>query len=152
MHMQAIALIHEEDGVYGVSFPDFPGAITTGSNPDEALAKAAEVLAFHVEGLAEDGDVPAPRTLAQLKTDPAFVRDAKDATVAFVPYSPPTKSVRVNMTFDEGLLDRVDKVATAMGETRSGFFAKAARARMMSAALDPADGDAEMQEPERKRA
>jgi predicted RNase H-like HicB family nuclease len=129
--MQAVALIHEEDGAFGVSFPDFPGATTVGRSIDEALAKAVEALAFHIEGLAEDGDVPEARTLSQLKCDPIFNEDAKGAAVAYVPYSPPTKAARVNLTFDEGLLVRIDAAASATGKTRSGFLAEAARERLI---------------------
>jgi predicted RNase H-like HicB family nuclease len=129
--MQAIALIHEENGAFGVSFPDFPGATTVGRSIDEAIAKAAEALAFHVEGLAEDGVVPEARTLSQLKDDPSFIEDAKGAAIAYVPYSPPTKAARVNVTFDEGLLERIDAAASTVGETRSGFLAMAARERLI---------------------
>src|SRR6266702_8757706 len=53
---QYIALIHKEAGSdYGVSFPDFPGLITAGATLDEALALAEEALAFHLDGLTEDG-------------------------------------------------------------------------------------------------
>lgn len=149
--MQAVALIHEDEGVFGVSFPDFPGATTVGNSPDEAIAKAAQMLAFHVEGLAEDGPLPTPRSLAQLQDDADFVADAKGAAVAFIPYSPPTKAVRVNVTLDEGLLSRVDQAATARGETRSGFLANAARARMMED-LGFQTQVGEMQAPQRKRA
>ncbi|MGB8365566.1 MAG: type II toxin-antitoxin system HicB family antitoxin [Rhizomicrobium sp.] len=30
-----IALIHEEDGAYGISFPDFPGCVSGGNSLDE---------------------------------------------------------------------------------------------------------------------
>lgn len=164
--MQAVALIHEEDGVFGVSFPDFPGATTVGKTPDEAIAKAAQVLAFHVEGLAEDGPVPTPRTLSTLQSDKEFKKEAVGALVALVPYSPPTKSVRINMTIDEGLLHRADAVAAALGETRSGFIADALKHRMMGladsprvediAGADPSGGKkgsrTQVTEPRRKRA
>lgn len=130
-NMQVVALIHEEAGAFGVSFPDFPGATTVARSADEAVAKAGEVLAFHVEGLAEDGEIPTPRSLSQLRADPQFNEDAEGAVIAFVPYAPPSKVVRVNMTFDEGLLARVDQAASALGETRSGFFAAAVRAWMI---------------------
>jgi predicted RNase H-like HicB family nuclease len=129
--MQAVALIHEENGAFGVSFPDFPGATTVGRSIDEALAKAVEALAFHIEGLAEDGNVPEARTLSQLKSDSIFNEDAKGAAVAYVPYSPPTKAARVNLTFDEGLLARIDAAASSIGKTRSGFLAEAARERLI---------------------
>lgn len=125
--MQVVALVHEENGRYGVSFPDFPGATTVGSSYEEAIAKGAEALAFHAEGLAEDGPLPEPRSLAALRNDPAFQEDANDAVVALVPYSPPGRAVRINMTVEESLLARADTAAAAEGETRSGIFAKAIR-------------------------
>ncbi len=63
-----IALIHKDgDSDYGVSFPDLPGCISAGADLDEARSMAAEALALHVEGMAEDGlAVPEPpRPLAR---------------------------------------------------------------------------------------
>jgi predicted RNase H-like HicB family nuclease len=52
-----IGLIHKDaDSDYGVSFPDFPGLITAGTDLDDARAMAEEALALHIEGLAEDGE------------------------------------------------------------------------------------------------
>ena len=63
-----IALIHKDaNSDYGVSFPDLPGVISAGRTLDEARAMAAEALAFHLEGLAEDGEaVPEPSTLEEI--------------------------------------------------------------------------------------
>jgi predicted RNase H-like HicB family nuclease len=128
--MQVIALIHHENGRYGVSFPDFPGATTVARDLDGAIVKAAEVLAFHVEGLAEDGPLPQPRNLEELRRDRAFAHDMADAIVAAIPYNPPASAVRINITMDESLLVRIDRAAEAAGETRSGFLAAAAKARL----------------------
>ena len=92
--MQVVAMIHHEGRAYGVSFPDFPGCTIVADDLDSALAKAAEVLAFHAEGLAEDGLLPHPRSLNELKSDPEFCEDAKDAVLALVPYEPPTREDR----------------------------------------------------------
>jgi len=91
--MQVVALIDEENGRFGVAFPDFPGCTTTADTLDTAVAKAAEVLAFHVEGLAQDGPLPVPRTLAHLRKDRQFRTDARTARVAPVPYAPPARAV-----------------------------------------------------------
>jgi predicted RNase H-like HicB family nuclease len=128
--MQVVALIDHENGIYGVSFPDFPGCTTTAPDLDAAAARAAAALAFHVEGLAEDGPLPVPRTLQQLQADKSFRADAKGAVVMLVPYAPPSKSVRLNITLDESLLNRVDQAAQRAGETRSGYLAAAARRRL----------------------
>jgi DNA end-binding protein Ku len=128
--MQVVAMIHHEGGAYGVSFPDFPGCTTVADDLDSALAKAAEVLAFHAEGLAEDGPLPHPRSLSELESDPDFCEDSKDAVLVLVPYEPPSRAVRINITLEESLLARIDRSAAAASETRSGYLAAAARLRM----------------------
>jgi predicted RNase H-like HicB family nuclease len=129
--MQVVALIHEENGVFGASFPDFLGCTTVADSPDAIIPKAAEALAFHVEGMAEDGlPLPPVRTLAQLRKDPIFREDSAGAMIALVPYAPPARAARINITLDESLLERVDRAAEAAGETRSGYLAAAARQRL----------------------
>jgi antitoxin HicB len=84
-----IVLIHKDaDSCYGVSFPDVPGVFTAGDSIDEAIQKAAEVLAFAAEDWsALDGkDFPAPRTIDELRSDPAFQELAADAVIAAVPF------------------------------------------------------------------
>ncbi len=129
--MQVVALIHEENGNFGASFPDFPGCTTVADNADTIIAKAAEVLAFHVEGMAEDGlDLPQVRTLTQLRADPEFREESADAMIALVPYAPPARAARINVTVDESLLARIDRAAAAAGETRSGYLSDAAKRRL----------------------
>ena len=142
--MQVVALIHEEKGAFGVSFPDFPGATTVAGDADTALAKAAEMLAFHVEGLAEDGPLPEPRTLSDLRLDPEFRKAARNAMIALVPYAPPARVQRINITMDEGLLERVDRAAELSGETRSGFLAEGAKLRLARRAASYPSGFAEV--------
>jgi antitoxin HicB len=82
-----IALIHKEPGsCYGVSFPDVPGVTTAADTMDEAIRKAGEVLAFAAEDWGElTGEpFPSPRTIDELRADPLFAADARDAIVAAV--------------------------------------------------------------------
>lgn len=84
-----IALIHKDaDSCYGVSFPDVPGVFTAGDTIDEAIQKAAEVLAFAAEDWSDlSGErFPRPRTIDQLRADPEFEQRAVDAVVAAVPF------------------------------------------------------------------
>ena len=80
--------------------------------------------------MIEDGPLPPVRTLAQLRKDPVFREDSAGAMIALVPYAPPARAARINITLDESLLDRVDRAAEAAGETRSGYLAAAARQRL----------------------
>ena len=126
-----VMLIHEDRGTYGASFPDFPGATTVAGDLDSLYRKAAEMLAFHVGGMLEDGDpLPAPRTLDELRQDSAFREDSEGAMVALLDVELPGKSVRVNISLEESILRRIDRAAEAMGETRSGYLAAAAKARL----------------------
>ncbi len=126
---QYIALIHKEaESDYGVSFPDLPGVVTAGSNLDEARKMAAEALAFHLEGLAEDGEpVPEPSSLDDIMS----VKENRDG-VAVLIGAPDTevKSVRINVTMPADVLDQIDRYAEREGFTRSGFLAQAAKKAM----------------------
>jgi predicted RNase H-like HicB family nuclease len=85
-----IAMIHKEsDSCFGVSFPDWPGVVSAADTIDDALLKASDVLAFAAEDWENpDGthDFPRPRTLDELRRDPAFQQDAADAVLAVVPF------------------------------------------------------------------
>ena len=124
-----IALLRKDAGSeYGVDFPDFPGCVTAGATLEEARLMAAEALALHVEGMAEDGEpIPVPSPLDSIMVDP----DNADA-VAFLVDVPveTTRAVRVNITIPEDLLKQIDRATN----NRSKFLANAARAALKSAA------------------
>jgi predicted RNase H-like HicB family nuclease len=126
-----IGLIHKDpDSDYGVSFPDFPGVATAGTDLDDARRMAEEALAFHVEGMVEDGEaIPEPSSLEAIMSDP----ENGDAVAVLIPLrTPAKKAVRVNITLAEDLLRAIDAHAEAHGLTRSGFLARAAERQMMS--------------------
>lgn len=121
-----IGLIHKDaESDYGVSFPDFPGAITAGSTLDEAREMAEEALAFHVEGLIEDGEtLPQPSSLEVVMANP----ENKDGVAILVSLkAASSRAVRINVTLPEDVLARIDAVAAAAGLSRSAFLAKAAK-------------------------
>lgn len=122
---QYVALIHKDaDSDYGVSFPDFPGCISAGSSLDEARDMAAEALAFHIEGLIEDGEaIPEPSALEAVMRDP----ENRDGVAILVATETRAKAVRVNITIPEDTLREIDRYAEAHGFTRSGFLTQAAK-------------------------
>ncbi|CAH1671959.1 type II toxin-antitoxin system HicB family antitoxin [Chelatococcus asaccharovorans] len=127
-----IAFIVKEDGAYGVMFPDFPGAVTGGDTLDEALRRARATLEAHVEALIEEGiALPELRSLDAITADDSLADLRGEADlVAAIEVDLPGKSVRVNVSFDERLLERIDRAAAAVGESRSGFLAAAAKRRI----------------------
>ena len=126
---QYIALIHKEaDSDYGVSFPDLPGVITAGSNLDEARNMAAEALAFHLQGLAEDGEpAPEPSSLEKIMS---AKENREGVAVLIAAPDAEVKSVRINVTMPADVLDQIDRYAEREGFTRSGFLAQAAKKAM----------------------
>lgn len=133
------ALVEQDDGDtaeagYGVVFPDLPGCVSGGDTVQEAAVNAAEALALHIEGMLEQGgSVPDPSPLdAPL---PEWLANAPGTIAArvLVPVEVPGRSVRTNITLDEGLLARLDAAATAQGMSRSGFIAQAVRERLRPA-------------------
>jgi predicted RNase H-like HicB family nuclease len=128
---EVFALLHEEDGSYGISFPDFPGVISGGDTAEEAIRRGRDTLAFHVASLIDDGDMlPRLRGLAELRDDPVLRADFEGAVVVLVPIELPGKTVRINISIDETLLESVDRAAKGAGESRSGYLAKAAKERL----------------------
>jgi predicted RNase H-like HicB family nuclease len=120
-----IALLRKDPhSDYGVDFPDFPGCITVGRTLEEARRMAADALAFHVEGMRQDGEpVPPPSSMDGIMAD----RHNRSA-VAFLVDLPETsaRAVRINVSLPEDVVRSIDRVAT----NRSRFLADAARDRL----------------------
>jgi predicted RNase H-like HicB family nuclease len=116
-----------DDG-YGVLFPDFPGCVTTGETIQEAAAMAEEALSLHIEGMLEDSE-PIPEPSPPDAPLPEWLVDTPGKTIArvLIPVEVPGRSVRINVSLDQGLLARLDRAAAASGETRSGLIARAVR-------------------------
>lgn len=123
---QFIALIHKDaDSDYGVSFPDLPGVISAGRTLDEARDMATQALAFHIEGLIEDGEaIPEPSSLEEIMS----AKENQDGVAVLIAGpSVASKSVRINVTIPADVLDQIDQYAEREGFTRSGFLAQAAK-------------------------
>jgi predicted RNase H-like HicB family nuclease len=137
-----IALVERQERkkgpLWGVAFPDFPGCVAVGDSYQEAVDSAAEALRFHVEGMLSDAmAIPEPRTLESVAADPEWGEDLRAAElICLIPLLPPTQAPeRVNISIDGGLLREIDSAAQALGSTRSGFLAEAARDRLEALAI-----------------
>jgi predicted RNase H-like HicB family nuclease len=127
----AFAVIHVENGTFGVSWPDFPGLITGGETMEEAARKADEALSFHISGMIEDGDpVPVPRSQTELYKDPDFLEMIAGGVLLLTRFELPKRAVRINISMDESLISAIDRAASTFGESRSHFLAEAAKLRL----------------------
>ena len=127
--MRYVSFIHRNDAGYGVSFPDFPGCVSVGESVDTAVRLGCEALAFHVEGLRDDGaQIPLPRSIDSIKADPELADWREGADLVLIPLLLDRgSSRRVNISLDFGLLEAIDDEAKRRRMTRSAFLATAAR-------------------------
>ncbi len=61
VNMRYAIVIEKAEGNYSAYAPDLPGCIATGASIKEIEKHMQEAIAFHLEGLREDGAIiPAP--------------------------------------------------------------------------------------------
>ena len=106
---------------FGVFFPDVPGCVSAGETLREAMENGEQALAAHIELLAQDGD-DIPEASAEVAVD----GDIEVAAYFLAHVELPGKTVRLNITMDESLVARIDRIA----HNRSAFIAEAARERL----------------------
>ena len=59
--MRYAVVIEQAIGNYSAYVPDLPGCIATGQTLGEVESEISEAIAFHIEGMIEDGlSVPQP--------------------------------------------------------------------------------------------
>lgn len=112
-----------ETTAFGVVVPDLPGCFSAGDTLDEALTGAEEAAAAWIDAALDAGNaIPAPSTLESLRAN----ADYAGWTFGVITLDPALlddTTERVNITLPRRVLKRLDALARAAGETRSGFIA-----------------------------
>jgi predicted RNase H-like HicB family nuclease len=110
---------------WGVVVPDLPGCFSAADRGiDEAIENAKEAIAAWVGAvLDEGGSVPAPTPIEAHRGNPEYSGWIW-AVVEVDPAILDDKAERVNTTLPRRVLSRLDSLAKAAGETRSGYIAK----------------------------
>jgi predicted RNase H-like HicB family nuclease len=112
---------------YGVVVPDLPGCFSAGDTMEEAIANAEEAILLQLEDDLAPGNarVPSVSTLAELQACDeyqGFAWGIVDVDLGKLS----AKSLRVNITVPERLLNTIDEYAERHGESRSAFLTRAA--------------------------
>lgn len=64
--MRYAIVIEKAESNYSAYVPDLPGCVATGATIPEVEAEIREAIAFHIEGLREDGVlVPSPSSCVE---------------------------------------------------------------------------------------
>jgi predicted RNase H-like HicB family nuclease len=112
---------------YGVIVPDLPGCFSAGDTMEEAIANGEEAILLHLEDDLAPGNarVPAVSTLADLQARneyQGFAWGVVDVDLGKLS----ARSLRVNITVPERLLNTIDEYVERRGESRSAFLTRAA--------------------------
>ena len=121
-----LAVVERGEHGFGVFFPDVPGCVSAGDNLFEAMENGEQALAAHIELLAQEGE-----EIPEASSEVAVDEDIEVASYFLAHVELPGRAVRLNITMDEGLVARIDRVA----RNRSAFLAEAARERLRELAL-----------------
>ena len=116
-----VGVVERGEHGFGVFFPDLPGCVSSGDSLFSAMENGERALAAHVELLAQEGE-----EIPESSSDVAVDEDVEVASYFLAHVELPGRTVRLNVTMDEGLVARIDRVA----RNRSAFLAEAARERL----------------------
>jgi predicted RNase H-like HicB family nuclease len=87
--MRYAVVIEQTATGYSAYAPDLPGCIATGASLDELRATLCDAIAFHLDGLRDDGaPVPPPSSVEQLRTSETGSALIDLATSSIVQYEP----------------------------------------------------------------
>jgi hypothetical protein len=122
-----LALVEEDNGNYGVVFPDLPGVVSAGTSFEDAVKNAREIVAY----AAEQGSLPEARTLEEIKQtweDWEEWKRSYNFVVTYVPVVAQAPKIRrITIVMDEDLLSRLDMIAI----DRSNFINRAVEAALV---------------------
>jgi len=122
-------LERDPSGVFGLWFPDFPGAVAGGRTQEEAVARGQAALEAAMQAVAErDLPLPSPTAFEAVRAP----KGADVVTLLALAATPPDPSERVNIYLPRSVIERADDLAATWGVSRSSLFGLALT-RLMSA-------------------
>jgi predicted RNase H-like HicB family nuclease len=112
---------------FGVVVPDLPGCYSAGDTLEEALIQAEEAISAWIDAALDAGhDIPPASSIDLLRKQHKEWQKWIWALVRIDPAVLDDTVERVNISLPRRVLRRLDVLARAMGETRSGFIARIA--------------------------
>jgi len=109
---------------FGVVVPDLPGCFSAGDTLDKAVSGAEEAAAAWIDAALDAGQaIPGPTSLDAIRGMPDYAGWAF-GVITLDPALFDDTIERVNITLPRRVLKRLDALAQAAGESRSGFIAQ----------------------------
>ena len=110
------AFVDGKAGAYGVAFPDIPGIVAMGETMDEGVVNAEEALRDYVTETERDGG----RVIGASPLEQASPPEGS-VLVAIPLIRLSGRTVRANLTLDEGVVEFMDSEARRRHMTRKAF-------------------------------
>lgn len=112
---------------FGVVVPDLPGCFSAGDTMEEAITRVEQAIAAWIEVALDTGqNIPQPSSVEALRKRHKEWKAWVWAVVNVDPAVLDDTLERVNISLPRRVLHRLDALARATGETRSGFVARLA--------------------------
>lgn len=112
-----------DTAAFGVVVPDLPGCFSAGDTLDEALVAAEQAAAAWIDATLDAGlAIPKPTSLDAIRGNPDYA-GWMFGVITVDPALLDDTTERVNITLPRRVLKRLDALAAAAGESRSGFIA-----------------------------
>ena len=112
-----------EKAAYGVIVPDLPGCFSAGDSLDEAIAGAQEAAAAWIDAALDSEEaIPPPTNLDAVRQRPEYTGWIF-GVISIDPALLDDSIERVKITLPRRVLKRLDAMARAAGESRSGYIA-----------------------------
>ena len=116
--------IGNDTTAFGVIVPDLPGCFSAGDTLDEAVTGAEEAAAAWIDSAMDAGEaIPGPTSLDSLRGKPEYAGWVF-GVITLDPALLDDTTERVNITLPRRVLKRLDALARAAGESRSGYVAQ----------------------------
>ena len=133
-----IAVADHEPGerLHSIVFPAFPGVTSVAEALAEIIPQARSALATAIEDMEACGE-PLPLAVEDGANLQELPPGLHNPIMLMVPVEVRSRSVRVNVSLDEGLLARMDAVAARIGTSRSALLAKGARLAIAAETATP---------------
>ena len=120
-----------ENGMYSITFPDFPEIATEGSDLSDAMFMAEDALKMALEEYAKERkQPPVPSSVDEAKAKTQALYDELDITpqgsVIYPLIAAPdmdTTPVRLSISLPKNVVSILDRKAKLAGMTRSGYIA-----------------------------
>lgn len=121
------ACIESSPEGFGVVVPDLPGCFSAGETLEEAIAMTEGAIVAWIETAIDAGQhIPQPSSIEALRNAHKEWKSWTGAMVKVDPAGWNDTYERVNISLPRRVLRRLDALAVATGETRSGYIARMA--------------------------